>query len=143
MSKLKMVAVLALALGLGSASAQNLAVSGGASLGTGGTGFSVGVTAPALITLPGFDVDARVMADVRRGGFGVGADALAFFPGTGDLNFYAGPGVYFSSPGGFGLSLTGGLSLFVSDQLNAFAEGTFRVLGGFGPGLRAGVQFFF
>lgn len=141
MSKLKM-AVLAVAL-MGGASAQNLALSGGVGVGTGGTGFAVGVTAPALITLPGFDVDARVMADVNRNSFGVGADALAFFPGTGDLNFYAGPGLYFSNRSGFGLSLTGGLSLFVSDQLNAFAEGTFRFLGGFGPGLRAGVQFFF
>ena len=104
---------------------------------------SAGVTLRNVALVAGFGLDARLLADLGRGG-GLDLSGLFGVPvnePSGRLSLYAGPGLAleFGRPLRVRPSLTGGLSYDLNGQLNLFAETSYQFQGQFR--VRAGVTY--
>ena len=94
---------------------------------------SAGLTLRNAALIGGFGLDARLLADLGRGG-GLDLSGLFEVPvnePSGRLSVYAGPGLAltFGRPLRVRPSLTGGLSYDLNGQLNLFAEGSYQFQG--------------
>lgn len=105
--------------------------------------FSAGLTLRNAALIGGFGLDARLLADLGRGG-GLDLSGLFDVPvnePSGRLSVYAGPGLTlgFGRPLWLRPSLTGGLSYDLNGQMNLFAEGSYQFQGQFR--VRTGVTY--
>ena len=105
--------------------------------------FSAGLTLRNAALIGGFGLDARLLADLGRGG-GLDLSGLFDVPvnePSGRWSAYAGPGLAlgFGRPLRLRPSLTGGLSYDLNGQLNLFAEGSYQFQGQFR--VRAGITY--